>query len=196
MSRLREIVLAMTLLLSTGIVRSEPVTYTFVTKLSRVMFTVDHSGFSNPFGIMKLAPGTFVFDEKDWSKSSVTVTLHTSTLDMGDELWNKQIRGDESWETLFKAKDIVFRSTRLERKDESHGTLHGDLTLAGITRPVALELHVNKIAVNHFSSLPWIGFSATATVKRSQFGLGAYGPYIGEDIPLHIEIEGAVGDPK
>ncbi|HEV7776889.1 MAG TPA: YceI family protein [Luteibacter sp.] len=186
----------LTLLLATGVARGEPVTYTFVTKLSRVMFTVDHSGFSNPFGIMKLAPGRFVFDGKDWSKSSVTVRLPTRTLDMGDELWNKQIRGDESWEKLFKATDIVFRSTRLERKDETHGTLHGDLTLAGVTRPVALELHLNKIAVNHFSSLPWIGFSATTTISRSQFGLGAYGPYIGDDIPMRIEVEGAVGDPK
>jgi polyisoprenoid-binding protein YceI len=192
----RIVLIVLSSLLATGLARGEPVTYTFVTKLSRVMFTVDHSGFSSPFGIMKLAPGRFVFDEKDWSKSSVTVSLPTRTLDMGDELWNKQIRGDESWEKLFKATDIVFRSTRLERKDETHGTLHGDLTLAGVTRPVALDLHLNKIAVNHFSSLPWIGFSATTTISRSQFGLGAYGPYIGDDIPMRIEVEGAVGDPK
>jgi polyisoprenoid-binding protein YceI len=171
-----------------------PVTYTFMTKVSRVTFNINHLGFSHPFGTLKLAPGTFTFDNEDWAKSSVSVTLPIKTLDMGDTLWNAQIRSDPDWGSLFKYPEITFRSTKLERTDATHGTLYGNLTMGGVTRLVVLRLRVNKIGKNPFNPLPWAGFTATAVVKRSQFGINAYKGFIGEDIDVRIEIEASVGE--
>ncbi|WP_051293866.1 YceI family protein [Pseudoduganella violaceinigra] len=180
-------------LLSAAAAQAAPVTYTIVSKLSKVSFSFEHQGFIPVSGTLKVAPGSFVFDNEDWSKSSVAVSMPTSMLDMGDGLWNGQIRGDDAWTALFKQPEIRFRSTRIERRDAMSGVLHGELTLAGMTRPVALQMKVNKIGVNRVSNKPSIGISATSTVKRSDFGLDAYMDLVGDAIAVQIQLEAAVG---
>jgi len=184
-------------MLMAGVAQANPVTYTVVTKISRVSFTIEHQGFIQLFGTLKMAPGTFTFDDVDWSKSQVAVTLPTSTLDMGDAHWNEQIRGDKEWMNLFSHPSITFHSTRLEKRDDTHGTLYGDLTLGGVTRSVTLPLQLNKLGTNAISERPSVGFSATTTIKRSQFGIDAYSDLVGDDIKVQIELEAAVGpDPE
>ena len=174
MNRLRPIVLAATLMFLCGIAFAKPVTYTVGTKISRVTFTIEHQGFILLFGTLKMAPGSFTFDEQDWSKSYVAVTMPTKALDMGDVTWNQQIRGDDSWANLFKYPSIIFRSTGLKKIDDAHGILYGNLTLAGVTRRVEFPLRLNKLGVNAVNSKPSAGFSATTTIKRSDIGLNAY----------------------
>ncbi len=181
------------LLLAAGVAGAAPVNYTITNKLSRVTFSIDHQGFIQASGILKLSPGMISFDNDDWSNSMVSVSMPVKSLDMGDTLWNKQIRGDDSWAALFKHPMIGFKSTRIERKDDANGTLTGDLTLAGVTKPVTLALHVNKIAPNALSGKPSVGFTATGTIKRSQFGLDAYEDLINDDMPFQVQIEAAVG---
>ena len=161
-------------LISAAAAHAAPVTYTIVSKLSKVSFSMEHQGFIPVSGTLKIAPGSFVFDHEDWSRSSVAVSLPTRMIDIGDGLWNGQIREDEAWTGLFRQPDIRFRSTRIERRDAMNGVLYGELTLAGVTRPVALQMKVNKIGVNRVSDKPSIGITATSTVKRSDFGLDAY----------------------
>ncbi|ULU25523.1 YceI family protein [Dyella terrae] len=192
MKRLRFIALAAWLLMA-GAAHAMPVTYTVATKISRVSFTIEHQGFIQLFGTLRMAPGTFTFDEADWSKSQVNVTLPTSTLDMGDAHWNQQIRGDKEWMPLFSHPTITFRSTRLEKKDDTHGTLYGELTLGGVTRPMELPLQLNKVGINAVSEQPSVGFSAATTIKRSQFGIDGYSDLVGDDIKVQIQLEAAVG---
>jgi polyisoprenoid-binding protein YceI len=173
-----------------------PVTYTITSKLSRVNLNIEHQGFIQLSGTLKVTPGSFVFDNEDWSKSSVVVTMPTKTLDMGDAMWNQQLRGDESWKNLFNTAYISFRSTRLERRDATHGVLYGDLTLAGVTKPVALQMRVNKIGRNEVTELPAIGITATGSIKRSQFGLDAYMDLVGDELAVQIQMEAAVGPDK
>lgn len=170
-----------------------PVTYTIVSKLSKVSFSLEHQGFIPVSGTLKIAPGSFVFDHEDWSKSSVMVSLPTRMLDMGDGLWNSQIRDDDSWMALFKQPEIRFRSTRVERKDAMNGVLHGDLTVAGVTRPVALMMKVNKVGMNRISDKQSVGITASSTIKRSEFGLDAYMDLVGDEIAVQIQLEAAVG---
>ena len=189
---LRFVFIAM-LTLFAGAARTAPLTYTITSKLSRVNLSLEHQGFIQLSGTLKITPGSFIFDNEDWSKSSVTVTMPTKTLDMGDALWNEQIRGDDSWKKLFDAPYISFKSSALERRDQTHGVLRGELTMAGVTRPVALELKVNKIGRNEVSELKAIGISASTTLKRSQFGLDAYADLVGDDLTVQIQMEAALG---
>jgi polyisoprenoid-binding protein YceI len=192
MSRLISLALA-TLLLSAGIANATPANYTIATKLSRVNFSIDHQGFIQALGVLKINPGMVSFDTEDWSKSMVSVSMSTRTLDMGDTLWNKQIRQDESWMALFKHPAITFKSTRIERKDDANGTLTGDLTIAGVTKPVTMALHVNKIAPNALSKKPSVGFTANGTIKRSEFGLDAYEDLVKDEMPFQVQLEAVVG---
>lgn len=196
MHRLNRAALAAIFTLLAGAASAAPVTYTITSKLSRVNFSFEHQGFIPVSGSLKIAPGSFVFDNQDWSKSQVAVTLPVKMLDMGDGLWNRQIRGDDEWSKLFNTTAITFRSTKLVRKDATHGVLYGDLTLAGVTRPVMLDMRVNKIGRNQVSELQAIGISAMTKIKRSQFGLDAYLDLVGDEMAVQIQLEAAVGPDK
>lgn len=193
MRTLHRAVLAAFLTLSIGAASAAPVTYTITSKISKVNFSLAHQGFIPVSGTLKIAPGSFVFDNQDWSKSSVMVAMPVKMLDMGDGLWNEQIRGDDSWDKLFKTRTISFQSTRLERKDATHGLLYGNLTLAGVTKPVVLQMQVNKIGRNEVSEFDAIGITAMTTIKRSEFGLDAYMDLVGDELAVNIQVEAAVG---
>ena len=193
----RQAILAAGIAASCGLVQAQPIDYTIMTKVSRVAFNLEHQGFIQLFGTLRVTQGTLTFDSEDWNRSHVDVTLPVSSLDMGDGPWNAQIRGDVEWAPLFKTTTIAFHSTRLKRTDATHGTMTGDLTLGGVTRPVTLDLRVNKIGKNDVSDAPSVGFSATTTIKRSAFGIDAYEDLVGDDIAVQIQIEAMQGpDPE
>ncbi len=193
----RPAILAGCLAAACGLAQATPVDYTIMTKVSRVAFNLEHQGFIQLFGTLRVTQGTLTFDSTDWSKSHVDVSMPVSSLDMGDGPWNGQIRGDVEWAPLFNTSTITFHSTRLKRIDATHGTMTGDLTLAGVTRPVTLKLRVNKIGKNDVSEAPSVGFSATTTIKRSAFGVSAYEDLVGDDIAVQIQIEAMQGpDPE
>jgi polyisoprenoid-binding protein YceI len=197
MRPVRQAFLAASLVAACGLVQAKPIEYTILTKISRVSFNLAHQGFIQLFGTLRVAPGTVTFDSEDWSRSHVDVSLPVSSLDMGDSVWNGQIRGDDEWAPLFKTSAITFHSTRLKRVDATHGTMIGDLTLGGITRPVTLKLRVNKIGKNDVLGTPSVGFTATTTIKRSAFGIKAYEDLVGDAISVQIQIEALEGpDPE
>lgn len=191
--RLRHAIVAAALAFWSAVCASAPATYTIVSKLSRVSFSLEHQGFIQLFGTIRLAPGSFTFDNEDWSRSAIAVSMPVKSIDMGDAVWNGQIRGDEEWAKLFRTESIEFRSTRIEHTDGNRGTLHGDLTLAGVTRPVILQLRFNRMGKNEISDFKSVGFSATTTIKRSQFGLDAYSDLVGDDLAVQIQVEAAQG---
>ena len=193
----RQAFLAAGLAAACGLAQAKPIDYTILTKISRVAFNLEHQGFIQLFGTLRVTQGTLTFDSDDWSKSHVDVTMPVSSLDMGDGPWNGQIRGDDEWAPLFKTTTITFHSTRIKRIDATHGTLTGDLTLAGVTKPVTLKLRVNKIGKNDVLDTPSVGFTATTTIKRSAFGIKAYEDLVGDAISVQIQIEALEGpDPE
>ena len=193
----RQAFIAAGLAAACGLAQAKPVDYTILTKISRVAFNLEHQGFIQLFGTLRVTQGTLTFDSDDWSKSHVDVSMPVSSLDMGDGPWNGQIRGDDEWAPLFTTTTITFHSTRLKRIDATHGTLTGDLTLAGVTRPVTLKLRVNKIGKNDVLDTPSVGFTATTTIKRSAFGITAYEDLVGDAISVQIQIEALEGpDPE
>ena len=173
--------------------QAAPATYTIVSKISRVSFTLLHQGFIELIGTARLAPGSFTFDPDDWSKSSINVNLPTPSIDMGDATWNTQIRSDPDWARLWATPAIEFRSTALEKTDAMHGRLSGTLAMAGVTRPVTLQVTFNKLGVNEVSEFRSVGFSATTTIKRSQWNLDAYSDLVGDDMKIQVQVEAAMG---
>ena len=62
----------------------------------------------------------------------------------------------------------------------------GDLTMHGVTKPVTFAVSITRIGLNPRSNLPTIGFDATTTLKRSDFGLGKFVPQVSDAIPMHV----------
>ena len=62
----------------------------------------------------------------------------------------------------------------------------GDLSLHGATKPIMLDVTINKVGENPLNHLPTAGFDATTTLKRSEFGLGKFVPLVSDEIRVHI----------
>ena len=168
-----------------------PITYTFDTTHSRVTFYVNHFGFSNSVGEFKIADGTFTFDNDDWSKSKVDARIPVQSLELGESKWNGHVLSADFLEAA-KYPEIIFVSKKVEKVDATHGKLHGDLTIKGVTKPVVLDLTVNKVGEHPMRKTQAAGFTATVTVRRSEFGVVAYVPAVADDVVIRIEVEAFV----
>lgn len=168
-----------------------PVAYSVDTVHSRVTFYVNHLGFSNSVGEFRLADATLVFDADQWTNSSVDVHLPVESLDLGDTKWQTHILSADFLEAA-KYPDIRFQSTGLENTVNGQGKLFGNLTIHGVTKPVVLDLRLNKVGEHPMRKTPAVGFTATTTVHRSEFGVAAYVPAVADDVEVRIEIEAYV----
>jgi polyisoprenoid-binding protein YceI len=177
--------------LAAFVASAAPVTYTFDTTHSRVTFYVNHFGFSNSVGEFKIADGTFAFDNDDWSKSAVNAKIPVQSLELGDAKWNAHLLSPDFLESA-KYPDITFVSRKVEKLDATHGKLYGDLTIKGVTKPVVLDLTVNKVGEHPVRKTQAAGFTATVTVKRSEFGVTLYLPMVSDDVVIRIEVEAFV----
>jgi len=159
---------------------------------STVGFVVKHLVIAKVRGNFKKFSGTVVIDDKDPSKSSVTVTIDPSTVDTDSEQRDTHLKNADFFD-VEKHKEWKFVSTKVEQgKDGLKVT--GDLTLHGVTKPVVLTVEGPSPEVKDPGGNPHIAFSATTTIKRADFGLVwneavEGGPVVGEDVKIEFEIE-------
>jgi polyisoprenoid-binding protein YceI len=161
-------------------------TYTLEPDYTQGVFRWNHLGFSSPAAQFAQGEGTLEFDQADPSKSSVTVTIPLGSLYTGVPALDDHFRSKDFFETA-RFPTATFRSTRVEKgaaADQLKVT--GDLSLHGVTKPVILEVRVIKIGTNPRSNLPTVGFDATTTLKRSDFGMGKYVPQVSDEIRMQI----------
>jgi polyisoprenoid-binding protein YceI len=164
-------------------------TYRFDAVHSQVQFRVDHLGFSESEGEFHDLRGDFRFDRDDWAKSSCDVTIGIASVDLDDDAWNRKML-ERDWFDVAQFPEMRYRCLKVERIDEHHGRIDGELTLRGVTRPVVLDLRFNRAAIHKYSLKYTAGFMATTTIRRSDFGMVKYLPEIGDDIHIRLDIEG------
>jgi len=142
-------------------------------------------------GRMHVKSGTFRFDDADWSSAQVDATIDVASLDMGDAPWNRKLLS--AYFDVSNHPTARFVSTRVEKTGDRRGVVHGNLTLLGRTRPVDLQVTFNRAAVNGYTLQYIAGFSADAAFKRSAFGMTRETKSVGDDVTVHLEIEGSRG---
>lgn len=166
---------------------------------TRIAFQVSHAGFSNPVGSFSGVQGELRFDPDDWSASSVEVRIPLATLALGDAEWQARIL-DPTFFDAERYPTATFRSLRMEKLDDTHGRLHGELSLRGKTQPVSLDVVFNALKRHPLTFRRTAGFSATGTLKRSDFGIDAWKTLVGDEVKLIIEVEafrsGSINDGK
>jgi polyisoprenoid-binding protein YceI len=160
---------------------------------SQVVFNVDHNGFSRSFGRLHITDGTVRFDRDDWSKSSVDATIDLASISMGDAKWDEAVRGTPFLDSA-RAGTARFVSTAVEKRSDDQGVLRGQLTLRGITVPVDIPFHVNRVGTTIYGLHTVAGFSGTATLDRTAFGMTSNANSIGKDVAVWLEIEAIRGD--
>ena len=129
---------------------------------------------------------SYDFDPKNPTASKVVVTVDTKSMNTG------YAKVDEKFPVEFLAADkhptATFKSNKITITQGNKGTMAGDLTLGGVTKPVTLDVVFNGAGKDMWGAMR-SGFSATTTIKRSEFGLTKYVPAIGDEVALAIEVE-------
>lgn len=161
---------------------------------TQVTFFVNHMGFSNSSGRFHVSDAVLTFDEKDWTKATLNVTIPLSTLDMGDATWKDHV-GTRFFEVA-KYPTMTFKSTKVEVVSKDQLKVTGDLTMHGVTKPVVLDTKINKVGPHPMSKAPAAGFSATTKIKRSEFGMTGNIPMISDEVEVRIETEGSASAAK
>ena len=167
------------------------VTYKLDPTHTNVLASWNHFGYSNPFANFGDVDGTLVYDADNVSKSSVDVTLPLSGLNGFSDRFNAHLRSADFFDAE-KFPVATFKSTKVEAAGNGKLKITGDLTIKGITRPVVLDATLNKAAPHPMTKAQAIGFDATTTIKRSDFGVGAYAPNVGDTVTLRITTEASV----
>lgn len=169
--------------------------YTVDKTHASLIWKVSHAGLSNYTARFKSYDAEINFDPADITKSSVTAKIDPATLETdyvatAEKDFNKNLITKEEWFNAGKFPEITFKSTKIEVTGENTGKIHGDLTFLGVTKPVTLEATFNgAYALQPFSKKPAMGFSATGSLKRSDFGMSTYVPMIGDKVDIIIEAE-------
>lgn len=168
-----------------------PVTYKIDPNHTNVLASWSHYGFSNPSINFGQAEGSIVYDAEDVSKSSVQVTLPLKGLSAFAENFYDHLTSAD-WFDAAKHPDASFKSSKVEAAGEGKLKVTGDLTVKGVSKPVVLDVTLNKSATHPQGNRAGIGFDATAKVKRSEFGLGNYVPNVSDEVALRITTEAMV----
>ena len=155
---------------------------------SSVNFEVIHMGVSHVHGAFGNVKGTIALNEKDIARSSVAATIDTTTVSTGVAQRDTHLKSDAFFDVA-KNPAMAFKSTSLT---SSGGKLRliGDLTINGVTRSVALDLD-GPTPPQTMQGKTISGFSASGTIKRSDFSFGAKfpPPLVGDEVKFTIDVE-------
>jgi polyisoprenoid-binding protein YceI len=188
---MKRLALAVALSLFAAAAFATPATYKIDPDHTVVLASWNHFGFSNPSANFGKAEGAIVYDAADVGASSVEVTLPLDGLDTFVPALDEHLKGADFFDAA-KFPTITFKSTKVEAAGAGKLRVSGNLTVKGVTRPAVLDVTLNKAAEQPMLKTPAIGFDATATIKRSEFGISQYVPMVSDDIGLRITTEAMV----
>ncbi len=163
-------------------------TYTFDPHHTSVIWSAVHFGASAPHGIFSNIEGELALDEAAPEKSTFKVTIPTDKVATGIEKFDGHLKSKDFFD-VEKHPTATFVSTSVEKTGSKTAKVTGDLTLIGVTKPVVLDVTLNQIAPNPMNNKKTAGFSATTTIKRSEFGMNYAIPGVSDDVTLQIEAE-------
>lgn len=166
--------------------------YTLDPAHTAVTWHVSHFGFSNPSGKW-YASGTLNYDKAHPQQAKVNATIQIATLSTGNAELDDHLKA-EAFFDVAKYPTATFSSDKVQLTGANTAKLHGMLTLHGVTKPVVLNVTFNKLGKSIITDKQTVGFSATAKIKRSDFGMTKLVPGISDEVKLNIETEAFIPD--
>ena len=161
--------------------------YTIDSQHSYVLWHINHFGFSNPSGKW-MAEGTLVIDEAKPQNSKVSVTIHVADVITGIQELDKHLKSKLFFDTE-QFPTATFISDKINVTGKKTASIHGILTVRGISKPVILNATLNKMGENPISNKMSVGFSAVTQLKRSEFDINTLLPGLSDDVKINIELE-------
>ncbi|WP_028491766.1 YceI family protein [Thioalkalivibrio sp. ALE19] len=161
-----------------------------------VGFLVDHAEFARVLGMFLEAEGSFMFDPDTGELGEGHFVVQTDSVFTNHQERDDHLRSDDFLD-VENHPEMRFTATDYEPTGESSGQLTGDLELLGETRPITLDVTINKVGRYPFPlggifSRPYVlGASMRGEFQRSDFGMdyGLIRNIVGDTVELIIEFE-------
>lgn len=160
-------------------------TYAVEPTHTQIVFAYDHMGFSNNMGVIAMPTGTLTLDKANPAASKVSIEVPVANLTTGIPALNEHLAKAEFFDAA-KFPTATFVSTSVKPEGATGATISGNLTIKGITKPVTLDTEFYGAGANPMNKKENIGFVATGTIKRSDFGMGMAVPVVGDAVELKI----------
>ncbi|MGA9061620.1 MAG: YceI family protein [Terracidiphilus sp.] len=156
---------------------------------SEVDFAITHMSISKVHGRFGNVEATIQYNAADITKSSVQAAIDVNTVDTGVQARDAVLRSANFFDVA-NYPTATFTSTSVT-KNGSGLTVAGNLTLHGVTKPVVLDVEGLSAPVTDWRSKVHCGFSATANISRTDFGIAPQMPaaMLGDNIQLTIELD-------
>lgn len=173
---------------STDISKAPAGSYELEKNHASITFKVMHMG--NAYYTMRFNDfdADLTLDPAKPEASALNVSIKPASLDSNNPKLTEHTAGPDFFDVA-KYPTITFKSTRVEKTGANTGKVTGDLTMHGVTKPVTLDVTFNNGSTHPMMKKFALGFSATTTIKRSEFGMGYGIPMVGDDVYADIEVE-------
>lgn len=162
---------------------------------SHVGFSVKHMMVSTVRGQFKQYSGSLELDSADFTRSKFAGEIEVASIDTGNADRDAHLRNNDFFDAPNHPK-ITFKSTKIEPKSEGEYVVHGELTIRGVTKPIALDVEYNGTSKSPYGKT-LVGFSASGSLNRKDFGvnfnaaLETGGVVVGDKVKIEIEVEAA-----
>lgn len=181
---------ALLLCLALAPASAEPRTFMIDPAHFSIVFNAKHIGYERLWGMFLKGEGRFVYDEDTRALSDLRVTIDTTSVFSNHTQRDQHLRSAD----FLDAKQyplMTFVMTDATPVSDRTGTVTGDLTLRGVTRPVTLDVTLNKIGPYPFGGTYVAGISAKTRLKRSDFGMvyAVENQLVGDMVEIHLDLE-------
>jgi polyisoprenoid-binding protein YceI len=164
-----------------------PETYVIDNNHSMPRFEYSHLGYSVQLSRFDTVSGKITIDRAT-KTGSVDVTIDAKSVNTGSTLFNGHIQGEDFFDTA-KYPTITYKSSKVNFDGDKVASVEGSLTVKGVTKPVTLTLNSFLCMPHPMLKKDACGTTATAKVKRTDFNMGKYAPYVSDEVTLTIPVE-------
>ena len=161
--------------------------YTIDPNHTHPSYEISHFGWSTQRGRFDRASGKITLDRAA-KMGSVDVLIEVASISTGVAKLDEHLKSEDFFNAA-KFPTIAFKSKSVHFSGDKPASVDGELTILGVTRPVTLTVNAFQCAPNPFVKKEACGADATATIKRSEFGIKTYLPGLGDDVKLLINVE-------
>jgi polyisoprenoid-binding protein YceI len=155
---------------------------------ARIVFSTTHLGFSTYYGFFGDIDGKLDYDPASPTASTLETSVNLNVLVTNDSELDENLKSPDYFDVP-KFPVATFKSTKIEITGAATGKITGDLTLHGVTKPVVLDVTLNRGGTNPVTQSYILGFDATGTLSRSEFGIKTLVPFVGDQVKLVLSCE-------
>lgn len=167
---------------------ARPHDYAFDPVHSRIVFFVQHAGFSRAIGTFSGIHGRLSFDPDAPASGRVEANVPIASLELGDATWRQRVL-DPTFFGVERFPQARFVSSRIDAGENGALRVRGTLELHGVKREIELDARLNRLGRHPLTLRRTAGFSARAVLSRAEFGMEKWNSLVGDEVEVLIEVE-------